>query len=142
MTKIGLGLLYMWIGFNLVLALSIVVSMVLLNTNAPALTILFDSSSIKTITPNALKTINALAILMNATIVSLCSLSLVLIWKGLLKQKWVFITLGFCLGFVQLIGFVSDNYLENKNLLANGISTAILLSGLFLSINIFRTKKK
>ena len=142
MLKIGHGLLYLWIGFNLVLAFSIVFSMVFLRNNAPALSILFDSSSIVTITPNALKTINALAVLMNTTIVSLCSLSLILIWKGLLKQKWVFTTLSLSLGFVQLIGFVSDYYLENKNLLANGFSTVILLSGLFLSLNIFKTKKK
>lgn len=142
MLKIGRILLYLWVGFNLLLALSIVSSMLFLGTNAPALYILFDSTSINTISPNALSTINGLAILMNSTIAALCGLSLVVIWKGLLKIKWMFVSLWLCLGFVQLMGFASDTYFGNKNLLANVVSTVILEAGFLLSVQALREKKK
>src|SRR5689334_21532318 len=102
MDKIGLGLLYLWIGFNCALALFIVVGMIFFRLNAPVLTILFDNDSIKTLSPNALGTINALAILMNSTIVALCSLSSIVIWEGLLKkQSWSIYSVGICLMLVQ-----------------------------------------
>lgn len=142
MSKVGLTLIYLWVGFNLLLALSIVVSMSLLGINAPALTMLFDSSAVGKIAPDALSTINALAVLTNSAIAALCGLTLVIIRKGLLKQRWAFISVGLCLGFVQGMGFVSDNYFGNKNLTANVISTLILLAGFLLSAPMLGESRK
>lgn len=127
----GKALLTVWIGFNLLLALSIVVSMTFFHTNAPAVHLLFDTSSLSTLDPRALATINSLAILMNSVITAFCFMCLMLIWnKRLIEERSLFWTVVSCLTFVQLAGFLSDSYLGNSNFMLNLISTGVLGAGM------------
>lgn len=131
MLRAGAIVLSLWTGFNLVLALTIVVTIVGFGQNAPALLILFGSTTGTEIESRALATINALAVMFNAGAVTACGLGLAIIWRALVRrERWAFwILLGF-LGFLQAAGFASDSFLGNENLIANIASTVLLLVGL------------
>ena len=134
MLKSGIVFLSVWSGFNLLLALSIIGSMTIGGNNAPGLMILFDDSSGEGIETRSLATINALAILFNASAVSLCSLSLILTWRLIRERcRWAFYSVASCLLFLQMFGFVSDSYFESRNLLLNLLSSALLLLGILLT---------
>lgn len=131
MRRVGLVLLYLWNGFNFLLAAGIVVAMAAFGVNAPALSILFGDTGIAGLDPRALATINALAILFNACAVGFCGLGLFLtkhsVARGDRKAFWA---LAGAMLFVQGGGLLSDAYLGNVNWLPNGSSSLILVSGL------------
>ena len=134
MFRTGMVCLTIWTGFNLVLALGIVIAMSFFGQHAPGMFILLERSELAQIDPRAIATINGLAVLTNASITSLCLLSLAVIWIGLAKRRrWAFWAVAISLMFVQVFGFVSDTYFGNVNLLANLASTSILILGLCLT---------
>lgn len=135
-SKIGIVFLTIWSGFNFLLAVGIIFVMTVFHENAPGLRILFESESIPLIEPNALATVNGLAILFNACAASFCFLVLFLIWTELKsgkKQNQILAVLALAMGFLQGFGFVSDSFFGHKNLGLNLLSTSILLIGLGFS---------
>jgi uncharacterized protein involved in response to NO len=104
-----------------------------------ALSILFDDAAVLLLDGRALATINALAAIFNACTAAFCLLSLVVIWKGLVKKsRWAFWGLLSSMGLLQVAGFASDAFLDSKNLSANIVSTAVLVVGFGLSARSFQ----
>jgi len=124
-------LLSLWTGFNLVLALAILFMVLVLGQNAPCLLILFGDTRATGMDPRALATINALAVLLNASAAAICALSISVIWLALVRGAvWAFWSLTTSLLFLQASGFASDWFLGNRDLLANTASSLLLLLGL------------
>jgi len=123
--------LSLWTGFNLVLGLAILFMVLVLGQNAPCLLILYGDTRATGIDPRALATINALAVLLNASAAAICALSLSVIWLALVRGAvWAFWSLTASLLFLQASGFASDWFLCNPDLLANTASSLLLLLGL------------
>jgi hypothetical protein len=132
-TKVGVALLSIWSGGNLLLATGILVAMTVLGRDAPSLSILFPAAEIRSLDPRVPAIVDALAVLFNASAVALCGLVLVLTWTGVLSQRravFRIVVAGLCL--VQGFGFVSDGYLGNRYVTANVVSSAVLVAGLLL----------
>jgi hypothetical protein len=130
--RAGAILLTIWTGVNLVLALGILCSLVVLHKNAPALLILYGDTQAIGIEPRALATINGLAVMFNACAAAVCGLSLSVIWIPLLRKEiWALRALSTCLLFLQAAGFASDTFFQQKDLKANMVSSLLLLAGLF-----------
>lgn len=130
MLRTGAVLLSLWTGFNLILALGILFILLVLGKNAPCLLILYDDMQAVGMDPRALATINALAVVFNACAAAICALSLVVIWVALVRRAvWAFWALAGSLLFLQAAGFASDSFLSHKNLVANIVSSTLLLLG-------------
>ena len=134
MLKAGAIVLSIWSGVNLLLAGAIVVSMTMLGRNAPGLRILFDEAAVRGLDPRALATVNAIAVLFNACALAFCLLMLYVTWSGVaVGTKSALWALVVTAGPLQVCGFRSDAYLGGRDLLANVISSVVLLAGLGLS---------
>lgn len=133
-------ILSLWTGLNLALALGILFMLLVLGKNAPALLILYGDTQATGMDPRALATINALAVMFNACAAAICALSLAVIWVALIRRAvWAFWSLAGSLLFLQAAGFASDLFLANRNLVANAVSSLILLCGIaFAALGIFR----
>jgi hypothetical protein len=139
MSRAGPIVLSVWAAFNLVLAVAILLSIGIFQQNAPALSVLFDDAAIRLLDSRALATINAMALIFNACAAAFCLLSLVVIWKGLVKKsRWAFWGLLSSMSLLQVAGFASDALLDSKNLSANIVSTALLVIGFGLSARGFQ----
>lgn len=141
MLRAGSILLTLWAGLNLVIALGILVMILLLGKNAPALMILFGDIQGKDVDPRSLATINALAGLCNAWRAAMSAAVLVIIWTALRrKAAWAFWTLAGCVIFVQLAGLGSGAlYHKQENLLAEAVPSLLPIAGLlFATIGMFR----
>jgi len=140
MLRTGAILLSLWTGFNLILALGILFMILVLGQNAPCLLILFGDIRAAGMDPRALATINGLAVVCNACAAAICALSLTVIWLALIKREmWAFWALVGSLIFVQVAGFASDSFFAHKNLVANIISSSLLLLGFAaVATNLFR----
>jgi hypothetical protein len=134
MLKAGAIVLSIWSGVNLLLAGAILVSMTMFGRNAPGLRILFDEAAVRGLDPRAVATVNATAVLFNACAFAFCLLMLYLTWSGVaVGVKSAFWALVVAAGSLQVFGFRSDAYLGGRNLLANVLSSAVLLAGLGLA---------
>ena len=130
MLRTGAILLSLWTGFNLVLALAILFMLLVLGKNAPCLLILYDDIRAIGLDPRALATINALAVVFNGCAAAICALSLAIIWLALVRRAvWAFWALAGSLLFLQAAGFASDSFFAHKNLVANVVSSSLLLLG-------------
>ncbi len=127
-------MLSIWSGVNLLLAGAILIAMTMFGKNAPGLRILFDDAGVRGLDPRAQATVNAVAVLFNACAVALCLLMLSVTWSGVAAGlKGAYWALVAASGSLQVFGFIDDAYLGGRNLLANVISSAVLLVGLGLS---------
>jgi hypothetical protein len=144
MLRAGAILLSLWTGFNLLLALGILLMLLVLGKNAPCLLILYGDIHAVGIDPRALATINALAVVFNGCAAAICALSLVVIWMALVRREvWAFWALAGSLLFLQAAGFASDSFFAHKNLVANVVSSSLLLLGFAASAGaIFRKSPK
>lgn len=134
MLRVGSILLTLWSGVNLLLALGILAGLGLFGLDAPALGILFDPSEIARLDPKVLGTVNALAVFGNACAAGFCLLVLFLTWTGLARRSAPSLRiLALATLPVQAFGFLSDSFLGNRNLVANLVSTGVLLAGLVLA---------
>ncbi len=120
--------LYVWTGFNLLLALGILASILVFHRDPPALSILFDESRRRALAPDVRATVTALAVLANALIFAFSALILVLVHARAHR-----VAVAGALVTVQLFGFASDAFLGNRNLVANLISSGVLGLGLVLA---------
>ena len=127
-------ILYAWLVFQVVLAAGIVFSILVLQLNAPGVGIILSAQEISDLNPKAIDTMNALAILMNGTIVIfLSTLFFTLKNKKELSQRDFLKKIAVPLVLLQALGFASDSYFGNANILLNMLSSALLLVGLVLS---------
>jgi len=134
MLRAGAIALSVWSGVNLLLAGAILVSMTVFGTNAPGLRVLFDEAAVRGLDPRALATVNALAVLFNACALAFCILMLYVTWSGLaVGTRSAFWAVAVAAGSLQVSGFRSDAFLGGRNLLANVVSSVVLLVGLGLS---------
>jgi len=132
--RAGSILLTVWSGLNLLLALGILAGLTFFHQNAPAIRILFEPPEIALLDAKVLGTVNALAVFGNACAAGFCLLILFVTWSGLAgKSSKAFWALALSSGLVQAFGFVSDSFLGDRNLIANIVSTGVLLAGLVLS---------
>jgi hypothetical protein len=132
--RAGAVLLSIWSGLNLVLAVGILVAMTAFGRNAPALSLALAESQVRALEAQLIGLINALAVLTNACIAGFCALVLVVVWRGLVRgAPWCWSALCATTGGVQAFGFVSDAHLGSHNLVANLVSTLLLVSGLALT---------
>lgn len=132
--KIGGTLVSVWTGFNLLLAVAILIAITAFGRNAPGLSILLTDEEIQQLHPNVLATMNGIAVLANACIAALCMLALVVTRTALqVRARWALWSLAGALGGVQTFGYVSDAYFGHRNLVANLVSTAVLGVGLVLA---------
>jgi hypothetical protein len=128
--RLGAVLLTLWCGLNLLVAAVVTVLTIVRRT--PILAMLFSDGE-RALDPKLVNVIYAQAALANPTIVALCVLVLVIVWRALMtRHRWAFWTLVATLGPLQAFGFVSDGYLGNRNLVANMASTGLLAIGLGL----------
>ena len=63
----GAIVLSIWSGVNLLLASAILISMTMFGRNAPGLRILFDEAAVRGLDPRGVATVNAIAVLFNAS---------------------------------------------------------------------------
>lgn len=131
--RVGAALLAVWSGLNLVVA-AVVTGMILLGQTPPALLMLFSETEVGALDARVTGVVRAVAVLANPCIVALCLLVLMVIWKGLLaRATWAFWSLVVVLVPLQMFGFVSDSSLGHQNVVANIVSSTVLLGGLGLS---------
>ena len=124
----------------MLLGLGILFLLLILHKNAPALLILYGDTHANGMDPRALATINAFAVVFNACVAALCSLSLVVIWIPLVQRKvWAFWALSCSLLFLQAAGFASDSFFNHTDLHLNVVSSLVLVSGIILvGVGMFR----
>ena len=118
--------LYLWLGFQLLLALGILIAVLVLRHDPPAISLILPESI--ALAPEVRGLITALAVVANSVIFAFCALALVL-----LRARSHFAALACALGVIQLSGFASDAYLGHRNLVANLASSAVLAVGLLLA---------
>lgn len=137
MHRAGKIVLSVWFGANLLLALGILAAMLLFGANAPGLSVLLSDAQIAALDPLVRRTVSSIAVLGNASIAGFCSLGLAAVWLGpgergeprARRSYWVLAATALA---VQCSGFASDAYVGNKNVIANVVSSVILLAGLGL----------
>jgi len=131
--RLGTWLLTAWTALNLLVAVGVTAS-TLLGSIPPALQIAVPPSEIDLIPPNVVGVINAQALLANPCIIALCACALCIIHRGLITlDPWMWRTLASSLLFVQIFGYASDARIGGRNLVANTVSTLILVVGLAFS---------
>jgi hypothetical protein len=134
MQKYSNFVLYVWLLFQAVLASGIVFSMLILHANAPGVSIILSAEEITALNPKAIDTMNALAILMNGIIAVFAFVLLVILKNKKELNREKFLTrIVTPLLIVQALGFASDSYFGNANIVLNILSSALLVVGLFLS---------
>jgi len=133
--KVGAALMFTWCGLNALVALAVTV-ITIAGRGSPALSLVLTDAEIATIDARVVGVVNAQAALANPCIIAVCLLVAVLTWKGLLaRRRWAFRALVAALVPLMAFGFVSDGYLGNHDLLANVVSSAMVLAGLGLSFH-------
>lgn len=130
--KIGIVLLTVWCGLEIVVA-AWVTAVTFAGGPPPALALVMSKARISTVDPIAVAVINAQAAILNPCICVVCTMALVLAWRGLARgQRWTLWLLTGTLLPLQVTAFGSDNFLGHRNLSANLISTLMLTAPLAL----------
>lgn len=131
--KAGMILLSIWSGLNLLVAL-VVTATVLAGRSPLALSLVFTNAEIAHLDKKAVAVINAQAAIANPSLLALCVLVLAIVWTSLAaRSRWAFWALTGSLLPLQAFGFVSDSFLGHRELVANCISTMLLVAGLALA---------
>jgi hypothetical protein len=134
MLRASLVILTFWAGLRLALALGILAMLLVLGKNAPVLLVLYGDIQGKGVDARALATINALAVLCNASIAAMSILSLTVIWCALIRRAaWAVWSLGACVFFLQGASFFSDALLHDPDLLGNVAASSIPVVGIILA---------
>src|SRR4051812_32631171 len=94
--------LYLWVGFNLLLALGILITVLVLHRDPPVLSILLDETSRRALGPQVRALFTSLAVLANAAIFAFCALVLVLV-----RARAHLGAVAFSLVTIQIAGFFS-----------------------------------
>lgn len=131
--RIGAGLLSLWAGANLLLAVGILVGMLALGKPPPSLPLYVPADVLQATPERVISLIHAMAIFANACAAAATAFALVLVWRGVVAGvSWALPTLAAVLGGLQLMGFASDGYLGHGSVAANVGSAVLLAAGLAL----------
>jgi hypothetical protein len=131
--KAGAVLLTVWSGLNLVVAVANTAA-TLAARRAPLLALVFTDAEVRRLDPRAIAAINAQAAFANPSATALCMLVLVIVWTGLVaRARWAFWALAGSLVPMQVFGFASDAFLGSRFLVANVVSSVVLVAGLALA---------
>jgi len=131
MLRAGCVLLSVWCAINLLIGFVIVIAIVVFNTNAPALPVLFNEMEAHQIDARALATINAIAVFFNAIQAAFCGMCLVVVWVGLWQRaRWAYWSLLGTTIYIQAAGLASDYlFFGNRNIVPIAIGAILLLIG-------------
>lgn len=133
MLRAGVAVLSVFNALQVLLALGILGWMLIGGGHAPGASILFRPDEVPQIESRALATIDGLAILGNACIAAFCVLTQACLWFGVRRgQRWAVPVVFGGLLFVQGAAFASDRYFDNRDLVANLVSSAVVFTGLAL----------
>ena len=115
--------------------MTIVFSVLVLEIDAPALSILFSEEEVAAFNAQLLSIFASMAILLNGLIIVVATMVLLSVKKMQKAGRSAFIQwVVLPLGSVQFFGFLSDVPLGNANIILNGISMLILVIGFLLSL--------
>ncbi len=128
--RTGLVILSLWCGLNFLVAAAVTV-LTLMGRPPPALGLVMTAEQIARADPIAIAVVNTQAEIANPLIMAFCTLVLFLLWGT--RGPTAFRMVAATTIFVQIFGFVSDGFIGHTNLIANGVSTALLLTGLALT---------
>jgi hypothetical protein len=130
--KIGLVLLSLWCGLEIAVA-GWVTAMTFAGRSPPALLLVMSEARIPSVPHEALAVINAQAAIANPCIGGVAAMALVLAWRGVARgERWTWWLLVGTLLPLQASAFGSDSFLGHRNLVANLISTLLLVASLAL----------
>jgi len=130
--RVGALLLTIWCGLNATVSFVVTIA-TLAGKSPPALALILPKEEIARLDPRAIAVVNAQAVLANPCIVVACALVLAILWTSLTKgATWAWWSLAGTLLPLQAFGFVSDAFLGNRNVIANAVSTLILVIALGL----------
>jgi energy-converting hydrogenase Eha subunit E len=102
--------------------------------NAPVLMVLYGNIQGVGVDARALATINALAVLCNAAIAAMSLLSLMVIWRALVRRAiWAVWALAACVLLLQGASFVCDWMLHDPDVLGNSVAFSIPATGVVLA---------
>jgi hypothetical protein len=141
MLRTGAVILTFWAAVRLALAVGILAMMLVFGKNAPVLLVLYNDIQGKDVEGRALATINALAVLCNASIAAMRLLSLTVIWCALMRRAaWAVWSLAVCVFFLQGASFVGDSLLQHPDVFGNAAALSIPFIGvIFAAIGVSRT---
>ena len=115
--------------------------LLVLGKNSPALILLYGDAQGKGLDPRALATIDALAVVANASIAALSLLSIIVIWAALVRRAvWAFWALAVSLLFLELVRWVGESvYYHQDNLLGEAATLLPTVAGIACAaIGVFR----
>jgi hypothetical protein len=132
MLRAGAIILTFWMTLKLVIALGILFMLLVLGKNSPALLILYGDIQGKGLDAPALATINALAVVANASVAALSILSLVVIWRALVRGNvWAFWSLAGALLFLEVVRWLGESfYYRQENVLADAAFLLPTIAGI------------
>jgi len=134
MLKIGVVVLTISAGFNLLLAAAILVAIICFGKNPPILYVSLGQAETANLSEQVLATFKSLAIYFNSAVATFCLLSIIVIWAALSQgHKWAFCALFITMGISHILAFVADSFIGNKTLVVNIVLTTIYLLGIGLS---------
>ena len=109
---IGLGFLTLWTGFNLLLALGIVVAVGVFSLLPPAVPLMLTEAVAAELTPDVSALFRTMGVLLNACLGAVSLTGLVLTWWGIrYRIRWTWWTVALSLGLVQACGVLSDRFM-------------------------------
>jgi len=139
MLKTGCIILSAWAALGLLPALYFALSIAFFGGMSPALTAL-SPEDLSTLSPQALRAANSIAVFANGTHVAFSSLILIALWKGLYKQiTWVFWALLISIPIAVMSGAVGNYMADTLFPEADILSAFIFTTGIACcSIALFR----
>jgi hypothetical protein len=123
-----------WLGFNLLLAVGILVALGL-GHPPPSLPLYVSEADRLAMPASVGALIHALAVLLNAITAGFCLLALAVTWMALRQgARWARWVMPLAFTLIQLFGYVSDASLGSHNLVPNLLSTVLLGVGFFFAL--------
>lgn len=141
MLRAGAIILTLWMTLKLLIAFGILFMLLVLGKNSPALIILYGNIQGKSLDAPALATVNALAVVANASAAALSILSLVVIWRALVRRSlWAFWSLASALLFFEIVRWLGESfYYHQEDLLADGATLLPAIAGIACAaVGVFR----
>jgi len=130
MLRIGCLVLSAWCGLNLLASGYILVDTLLLGGHTPALYLLLSAEEARALGPDALATVDSIAVFANGLNVGLCLIALGVIWFGVYRRVvWCFWTLLAGLAAALGAGIAADAAVGTIRPDVNVISGLILAVG-------------
>jgi len=139
MIEVASVILSIWCGINLLLAVSILVTVGGLGRKAPIVFVVFEEAEIPTLDRKVTAAVNALAVWFNASIAAFCLLALFVVWSAFVHaEEEAFWALLVTVGLVQALSFRADSIIGNRTLYVNiAMSLLYVLGAVLASLALF-----